>query len=717
MAQQNQHIINKHIFHLKVKQREEASLLRQQMQELFWKDVLPALEKVLDDFVPKDELWTIDRLEIDLGGIPKAVLLEELVKRFLQAFKEQFEKQALKAPVDFQLEKHNLEDGQFHLWVYFLEHGALPPNMAIPEETSWNTSILKVLASKVQAIETLRQLIAQKPFVLDRIVFQRSTAFLINLLEAFSGKTQKALQYVEDVLQAFFTNKELFENRNRSISAEASEAQIHRFWKLISEEVIKNRLKEDTVKLLELVLPKLWPVQVLAVFRRFVKKKLKVELGEKNTILIALDKVLDEIVVDNEHLKAEEEWGETEKRPQSEDLMFSARDQVSVSQLDDSDENFSQKDLVETKRGPESKESLLDNQDEEISKKKASSSEEIPFNKFVEKPGVSEAGDELNLEEDDINTLSSEKSLDQLNDSGEKASPDEFIEESVEKKIGKHAEQNEISGANRDAASTKHDDLGSPGSNISNRDDQGKTKASEKNEEELHRPPKRALGEEFVKDPSQHQDQQDSEDEENIIKEKWTFFETSLKRPPFVESGPEYYQIEKPQIGSAHFVKNAGIVLLHPFFQPFFQALDLMKDRKTFKNEKARHRAIHLLEYLATKSEQLPEYKLVLPKHLCGLFLEVPVERNIKLKKEEKEEVEKLLSAVIEHWDALKATSPDGLRQGFLQRDGKLELRESGWYLMVERKTIDILINRMPWGINNIHLPWMPELLKVEWNY
>jgi len=77
-----------------------------------------------------------------------------------------------------------------------------------------------------------------------------------------------------------------------------------------------------------------------------------------------------------------------------------------------------------------------------------------------------------------------------------------------------------------------------------------------------------------------------------------------------------------------------------------------------------------------------------------------------------------LLQAVIGHWDALRNTTPDGLRGTFLTRPGKLSQRPDGDYLLqVESQSFDILLERLPWGIGVVKLPWMERMLWVEWAY
>ena len=119
------------------------------------------------------------------------------------------------------------------------------------------------------------------------------------------------------------------------------------------------------------------------------------------------------------------------------------------------------------------------------------------------------------------------------------------------------------------------------------------------------------------------------------------------------------------------FVACAGLVLLHPFLPQLFGALGIAKDDRLVDPE----RALGLLHHLSTGQSFAPEYDLLLPKLLCSLPLDTPVDFRIALTAAEEEEADALLAAVIRHWDALGDTSVDGLRGSFLVRPGKLSRR------------------------------------------
>lgn len=162
------------------------------------------------------------------------------------------------------------------------------------------------------------------------------------------------------------------------------------------------------------------------------------------------------------------------------------------------------------------------------------------------------------------------------------------------------------------------------------------------------------------------------------------------------------------------YINNAGLVLMQPFLKPFFINAKLA-DSNGKIIEPEIETAIHLLHYLCTKEEQKLESELVLEKFLCGYPINKPMQRFIALPQELKLMAEEVLQSAITHWEALKNTSPDGLRTGFLQREGKLMIEKDSCKIVVERKAQDILLDKIPWNIHLIKLPWLNNLIFVEW--
>lgn len=166
--------------------------------------------------------------------------------------------------------------------------------------------------------------------------------------------------------------------------------------------------------------------------------------------------------------------------------------------------------------------------------------------------------------------------------------------------------------------------------------------------------------------------------------------------------------------GDALFVNDGGLILLHPFLVQLFENCAWVADKK-FASVPAQTMAVYALHYLATRKLVALEHELIFPKLLAGIEFETPLEPVDPLNDSERDACDELLSEVIKHWRAIGNTSPSGLREAYLQRSGKLSHIHSGWHLNLEHKTLDILLNRLPWGISVVKLPWMPEMLTVTW--
>jgi hypothetical protein len=173
---------------------------------------------------------------------------------------------------------------------------------------------------------------------------------------------------------------------------------------------------------------------------------------------------------------------------------------------------------------------------------------------------------------------------------------------------------------------------------------------------------------------------------------------------------------ETDSVDTSTFIKNAGIIILHPFLKNIFTAVGLI-EKDDFKDNFSKQKAVHLLQYLANHEKEVPEYALQLNKILCGLEDGEHIDRFIQISDLEIKEADDLLQAVIMHWAILKNTSAEALQQTFFERNGKLTFNQTDnyWKLQVEKKAVDILMDKIPWGISYIQLPWMKYALVTEW--
>ncbi len=168
------------------------------------------------------------------------------------------------------------------------------------------------------------------------------------------------------------------------------------------------------------------------------------------------------------------------------------------------------------------------------------------------------------------------------------------------------------------------------------------------------------------------------------------------------------------EVGTSIYIKNAGMVILIPYISMLFDRAGLLEN-KSLKDDESIHKAIYLLEYAVTGKTLLQEQDLVLNKIICGVNLQYPITLNVTLSQADKDLVDGLLKAITAQWSALKNTSIDGLRGSFLYREGKIMIEDESYILTVEQKSFDMLLDKIPWNINQLKLSWMQKLLEVIW--
>jgi len=163
-------------------------------------------------------------------------------------------------------------------------------------------------------------------------------------------------------------------------------------------------------------------------------------------------------------------------------------------------------------------------------------------------------------------------------------------------------------------------------------------------------------------------------------------------------------------------VHHAGLVVLHPFLARFFETTGVKAPGQPALHDRMLGRAAALLHLLATGQPEPFEFELDFIKLLLGLLPDaaLPVSAGL-IADADRDEVEALLAAVVEHWRALKRTSVQGLRASFLQRHGMVRDDDHGVRLQIAPAPFDVLLGQLPWGIAIVKLPWMKTAIFTEW--
>src|SRR5665648_24061 len=161
-------------------------------------------------------------------------------------------------------------------------------------------------------------------------------------------------------------------------------------------------------------------------------------------------------------------------------------------------------------------------------------------------------------------------------------------------------------------------------------------------------------------------------------------------------------------------IYNSGLILFWPFLTRLYEILSLIENGE-FNDVESKNRAVYILQYLVYNEIDFPEHQLVLNKLLAGMLPEEHLVPLTSLTDEEMDSAKSLLNGLINNWDKMKNTSPEGLQETFLQREGILKFQTDKITLTVEQKGFDILLQSIPWNISLIKLSWMEKPIYVEW--
>ena len=164
-------------------------------------------------------------------------------------------------------------------------------------------------------------------------------------------------------------------------------------------------------------------------------------------------------------------------------------------------------------------------------------------------------------------------------------------------------------------------------------------------------------------------------------------------------------------------ISNAGLVILFPFLPMLFMRLNMLsQDRRGFNSNESKVRAIFILQHLmASEDREYDEKDLFLNRLLINYPSNEPLPKRVELNQDELNTIDSLLETAKTNWSKMRNTSIRALQESFLNRAGFIEKTEWECTLTVEERAYDILLDSIPWSYKLVRLPWMENILKVNW--
>ena len=165
---------------------------------------------------------------------------------------------------------------------------------------------------------------------------------------------------------------------------------------------------------------------------------------------------------------------------------------------------------------------------------------------------------------------------------------------------------------------------------------------------------------------------------------------------------------------------DAGVVLLWPHLKRLFQKKKLLTANDEFTDESCQLRAMAMLVSASGLGAEEEAGEAYNPWASAALLTGLPVETLFDqlpaISNDDRRSVDHLLQTVVAQWSALKKMPVASLQSLFLQRRGYWQPdHQSGWKLEVENKSLDVLLNGLPWPVSVISLPWLDSILTIDW--
>ncbi|CAL2086639.1 contractile injection system tape measure protein [Tenacibaculum sp. 190524A05c] len=681
-----EHIINKVVVDINTNTKKVANELKNSIDTFLKEEVFPLLESFFESNSTDDIIKRIPKLSLDIDVNAKDFsLTSEIAKRdFKKKISDQL-KEIMSQPEvhDIEVFESSREKTKADTFFEFLESGTLswwnnPSNnfsfskrdiFEITETSNFSFRFLKVLQTPSQKVRLFNQFFDEELHLLFLGI--SNTSLVLSEVQQELSKTN-----------VFGTNPEIKKELWNCFSEAIVRKDDSIFFELAVQMIHEKENQSQTTS-----------VKILKEFLHEITSN-KVEV--LNSLSFEIKRQLDDLVSHSFIENNENETYETNQKLSNEihDVQGQVNSGLGENQIIQTKE--SQIDFTSKANGKLSEEKhLLDLENARNANHVESNSqdENQEYQEFLSvENSVHDVSNEAKTTTNVDHTSNKENTnldIDERNSSSEvssKSEPNKINDESHLKNVqlNKDGYRNNNSNQTSEVQNTKGENS-YQSENVNLDDEIQKKKQFESYQKEHNREVKRS---------------QRSEEQDKLQKQKLS----DLKNIKELFKG-----FNKPK---SYIIKNAGLILIHPFLKQFFASCNLLND----KNEIIKPtEAVHLLNYVATKREKQLESNLIFEKFLCNVPIHQTIERNITLSDELKENAENLLQSIVQNWEILKNSSSDLIRNEFIQRQGKLDLTKDNPHITIERKTQDILLDKLPWNYSLCKLPWMKTLLFTDW--
>lgn len=190
MAAEHHHMIRRQVLALKFPKSAPAFEWQHEMSRYYHHHLVPLLEKACNELCGEGEVIQLDTVTIDLGMLRikdlKAGKCEEIIYTLLL---DQLRKQIPPALRIAASAGNTIRLSVARQWLFYMQKGYLPWN-TLKADQVWYNNILEAFATDFQLVTLLRDLLLHDKVVLQRVITDHPTPFLIQLIEILTATSQ-----------------------------------------------------------------------------------------------------------------------------------------------------------------------------------------------------------------------------------------------------------------------------------------------------------------------------------------------------------------------------------------------------------------------------------------------------------------------------------------------------------------------------------------------
>ena len=168
----------------------------------FYRQLLPALEKIFDELSDEHQSISIDTLQLDLGIIPVRDL-EDMTwnNEWESILREQVSTALREQGKNANPQRVSAKENSCRQWLFYMEQGYYNWNSTGFGDREF-AAVLEMLATDFSLVQQLRKSLQHNRQALTRLVRSHDENFLISLIEILTATTQRdLLQAVNELVQ------------------------------------------------------------------------------------------------------------------------------------------------------------------------------------------------------------------------------------------------------------------------------------------------------------------------------------------------------------------------------------------------------------------------------------------------------------------------------------------------------------------------------------